>query len=215
MQFDFQDLPENKRYKLMSSTITPRPIAWVTTRSAAGVNNASPFSFFNMMGADPPVLAIGVMRRPNRVFKDTAANILETGEFVVNLVSRDVAQAMNATSTDAPPGVDELALAGLETVASVRVAPPRIAASPVSFECRNLSSMMVGPKQLIVLGEVLMAHIRDDLVLDAERCYVDTPSLDLIARMHGGGWYTHTPQWMEMDRPVYPKDDAKNGDLSA
>src|SRR5690606_1432552 len=100
------------------------------------------------------------------------ANILETGEFVVNLVSEDLAEAMNITCMDAPPEVDELACAGLHAAASVKVAPPRIAESPVSFECRTFQTVETGPHQVIVLGRVVMAHLRDEMVLDAERCHV-------------------------------------------
>ncbi|MGE7472573.1 flavin reductase family protein [Bosea sp. NPDC003192] len=202
MLFDLETLPPQDRYKIMSATIVPRPIAWITTKSRNGLVNAAPFSFFNMMGNDPPTIAIGIM--PNgRVLKDTAANILETGEFVVNLVSEAHASAMNVTCIDAPPEVDELILAGLEAVPSDLVAPPRILGAEVAFECTNLSSLMTGPLQMIVIGRVLRAHIEDRFVLNQERCHIDTEALKLVARMHGGGVYARTTDLFHLDRPSW------------
>lgn len=214
MQFDMETLAPRDRYKILTSTVTPRPIAWVTSQSAAGLVNAAPFSFFNVMGDDPPIVVIGVLRHPDNRPKDTAANILETGEFVVNLVSEDLAEAMNITCMDAPPEVDELECAGLHAAASVKVAPPRIAESPVSFECKTFKTVETGPHQVIVLGQVVMAHIRDDMVLDAERCHMDTPALKLVARMHGSGWYARSSDLFEMERPRYADWIAARGDLS-
>ncbi len=196
-------LPRAARYKLMASSITPRPIAWVTSLSKAGVRNAAPYSFFNMLGDDPPIIVLGVMRRPAGTLKDSAANILETGEFVVNLVREADAAAMNITCMDAPPEVNEIDCAGLATHPSDAVAPPRIASAPVSFECRMIDSLSPGGQQTIVVGEVLITHVRDDLVLDAERFHLDTPRMDLVARMHGAGWYTRTKDLFQMDRPTY------------
>ena len=200
MQFDMERLDADSRYKILTATITPRPIAWITTLSADGVVNAAPYSFFNAMGQDPPTVTVGLLRGASG-FKDTATNILDTGEFVVNLVSHDVAEAMNLTCIDAPPEVDELALAKLEAVPSVKVRPPRIAASPVSFECTVLASLVTGPNQTIVVGRVVCAHIDDRAVIDAVRCHIDTPSLDLVARMHGSGWYARQTDLFQLTRP--------------
>jgi flavin reductase (DIM6/NTAB) family NADH-FMN oxidoreductase RutF len=109
---------------------------------------------------------------------------------------------MNVTCIDAPPGVDELKLAGLETAPSVKVKPPRIAASPVAFECRVHTSLTFSPNQAIVVGRVVHAHIGDEYVLDRERCYIDTPKLHLIGRMHGTGTYTKTNNQFQLERPV-------------
>lgn len=203
MLFDLQTRPAGTGYKLLAATITPRPIAWVSTRSPAGVLNAAPFSFFNAMGGDPPTLAIGLFERSGGGYKDTAQNILDTGQFVVNLVSDALAEAMNVTAIDAPPEVDELALAGVETTPSTHVAPPRIAASPVAFECVTLQTVPTGPRQTIVIGRVLSVHVADAFVLDAERAHVDTPALHLVARMHGSGWYARRPELFEMTRPTW------------
>ncbi|MFN5719966.1 MAG: flavin reductase family protein, partial [Bradyrhizobium sp.] len=118
MFFDMGQLAADIRYKILTATVTPRPIAWVTTRSADGVVNAAPFSFFNVLGHEPPTVALGLLRHPEKGLKDTAENILATGEFVAHLVPRGMADAMNATCVDAPREVDELALAGLRTVPS-------------------------------------------------------------------------------------------------
>lgn len=204
MIFDLEMLPSQDRYKIMTATIVPRPIAWITTQSRKGVINAAPFSFFNMMGNDPPTVAIGIMPKAG-VLKDTTANILETGEFVVNLVSEDNAAAMNLTCIDAPPEVDELALAGLDAVGSDQVQPPRIKASEVSFECRTLTLLVTGPLQTIVIGRILRAHIADRFVLDRDRCHIDTEALTLVARMHGAGVYARTTDRFHLDRPIWPK----------
>ncbi len=201
MDYDFATLPGTARYRLMSASITPRPIAWVTTRSAAGIDNAAPFSFFNMMSADPPLIVLGMGRRPDGTHKDSAANILETGEFVVNLVRHADAAAMNFTSIDAPPGFDEAARAGLELAPSTGVRPGRIASAPVAMECRLYQAIEAG-HSTVVLGEVLRFHIQDAFV-DAERFHVDTPGLDLVARMHGSGWYTRPTDLFQLERPTY------------
>ncbi|MBN9428701.1 MAG: flavin reductase family protein [Burkholderiales bacterium] len=201
MQFDMQALAPANRYKILTATITPRPIAWVSTLSRDGVVNVAPYSFFNAMGSEPPIVVIGLLRHEQDRFKDTGRNILDGGEFVVNLVSEAVAQQMNLTCIDAPPEVSEAELAGLRMLPSERVKPPRVDDSPVSFECRNLNSIVTGPSQMIVVGEVLMAHVRDEFVLDAQRCHIDTPAMGLIGRMHGAGWYARTRDLFQMQRP--------------
>jgi flavin reductase (DIM6/NTAB) family NADH-FMN oxidoreductase RutF len=200
--FDFETLDAANRYKLLAATVTPRPIAWVTTCSEEGVVNAAPYSFFNVLGHEPPTIAIGLLAGSGRL-KDTASNILATGEFVVNLVSEANAEAMNVTCIDAPPEIDELALANLNAVPSRAVKPPRIAESPVSFECRTLASLVTGPHQTAVIGRVLWAHIDSAALLDKERCYIDTQALRLIGRMHGSGWYTRCTDLFQLERPSW------------
>ena len=202
MFFDMEQLAADKRYKILTATVTPRPIAWVTTISENGVVNAAPFSFFNVMGHEPPTVALGLLAGEGR-FKDTATNILETGEFVVNLVSEANAEAMNVTCIDAPPDIDELILAGLTPVASRAIRPPRIAQSPVSFECRVLTSLVTGPRQTAVIGRVIGAHVDASAVQDSERCHIDTQALGLIARMHGRGWYARCTDLFQLDRPSW------------
>ena len=129
------------RYELLLGTILPRPIAIITTLSAEGALNAAPFSLFNVVSHDPPVIMIAVFPHPEERLKDTATNIFATREFVVNLVPRSMAEAMNITNIDAPKGTNELTLAGLQVAMSVPVAPQRIADSPVAFECRLLTAL--------------------------------------------------------------------------
>lgn len=209
MRYDLDKVPEPIAYKLLAATVIPRPIAWVVTKGKDGLN-AAPYSFFNVMGSAPPTIALGLMAAPDRGFKDTALNILETGEFVVNLVPERLVQAMNLTSADAPRGVDELALAGLATLPSEHVAPPRIADSPVSFECRALSSVVTGPCQTVVIGRVLAVHIDDAYLKDAERAHIRTDALDLVARSFGSE-YIRTHDRFELPRPTWAglKADGK------
>jgi flavin reductase (DIM6/NTAB) family NADH-FMN oxidoreductase RutF len=209
MIFDMETLEAQKRYKILTATVTPRPIAWVTTISVQGVINGAPFSFFNVMGHEPPTVAIGLLAGQRR-FKDTAANILDTCEFVINLVSERNSEAMNTTCIDAPPEIDELKLAGLTPVASDAVRPPRIAESPVSFECCVLASLVTGPRQTAVIGRVVRAHVDDAVILDRERCHIDTQALRLIARMHGSGWYARSTDLFQIDRPTWAAWQQQN-----
>jgi flavin reductase (DIM6/NTAB) family NADH-FMN oxidoreductase RutF len=200
MQFDFAALDPDSRYKLLFSTVVPRPIAWVVTQDLAGVLNAAPFSFFNAFAQEPPLVCIGIGVRPEGAAKDTGRNIRDTGEFVVNLVSAENARQMNITAIEFEPDVNELGEADLITTPSVRVKPPRIAASPVCMECERLGIVELGHDRALVMGRVLMMHVRDDAVLDPQKCYIDTPKLNLIGRMHGRGWYARTTDRFEMPR---------------
>jgi flavin reductase (DIM6/NTAB) family NADH-FMN oxidoreductase RutF len=211
MQFDFQSLRATVRYELLLGTILPRPIAIVTTVSAQGAVNAAPYSLFNVVSHDPPVVMIAVLSHPEGRLKDTAANIFATREFVVNLVPGTMAEAMNITNIDAPPATDELALAGLEAVPSVSIRPPRITDSPVVFECRLLTSLSFNSHQAVIFGEVVTAVVSDDLVIDAAHGVVDTPKLDLFGAMHAARWYCKATDCFEMERPSWAqwKADGK------
>lgn len=201
MRLNFEMMTARDRYKILTSTVVPRPIAWVTTTSSAGQPNAAPFSFFNVMSKEPPLLAIGIQANDDGSMKDTGRNILETGEFVVNLVSQSLADAMNVTSAHLPPDVNELERADLESCPSIRVRPPRIRRSPVSLECRLHSKIEVSTNHLIVIGEILEAHIDDDAILDPARLYVDTSKLELIGRMEGRDRYVSTRDTFQIERP--------------
>jgi flavin reductase (DIM6/NTAB) family NADH-FMN oxidoreductase RutF len=201
MHFDFSTLTAAERYKLMASAITPRPIAWLTTLSADGVRNAAPYSFFNMMSREPPLVAIGMMGRPDGTYQDSARNVLDTREFVINLVAEHDVQAMNMTCIDAPPEFDELTFADITVEPSVEVAPPRIASAPVSMECRVVETFQRGAS-IVVLGEVIHFHIADELV-DPERLHVDALAMNLVARMHGAGWYTRSTDLFQLQRPTF------------
>ena len=203
MEFDFEAMSAARRFEFLTGTVVPRPIALVTTLTPEGTPNAAPYSFFNIMGIDPPVVAFTVLPAADGRMKDTGVNILATRDFVVNLVSEALAEAMNVTCIDAPPGIDELRLAGIATTPSTIVAPPRIAASPVAFECRLHESVALGPGQAILIGRVLHAHVQDAAVIDAERCLFDTPALGLIASLHGARWYLRGTDRFAMDRPSW------------
>jgi flavin reductase (DIM6/NTAB) family NADH-FMN oxidoreductase RutF len=203
MRFDLGQLTPMKRYELLLGTILPRPIAIVTTMSADGLVNAAPYSLFSVFSHDPPIVGFSVLPNPNGGMKDTGRNVLAAGEFVLNLVSEDIAAAMNLSCVDAPPNVSEIELAGLETVPSVNVAPPRLKASPVTIECRFLTSLSFGPNQLILFGRAEHVHVPDELVVDAANGIVDTPRLKLIGAMHAAKFYARTGDLLEMVRPTW------------
>ena len=198
MELDFARIPPIERYKVLCAVVVPRPIAWVTTVSKAGVTNGAPFSFFNAMGSQPAIVALGIGSRGKGVPKDSLRNIQETGEFVVNLVTYSAREAMNRTAADFPPEVSELEAVGLATQPSVVVKPPRLALSPVHLECKLATIVEVG-RNRVTLGEIMHAHIVDEFY-DAGRGYVATDKLDLIGRMHGRGWYARTTDLFEMPR---------------
>lgn len=210
MQFDMRSLSPGDRYKILGSSVVPRPIAWVTTCSADGVPNAAPYSFFNVMGDAPPTIALGLLCTARGGAKDTATNIIATGEFVVHTVTEADGHAMNLTCMDMPPGMDELACAGIATVPSSTVSAPRIPSAPVAFECRTLHRIETGPGQNIIVGEVLVAHVRDEFILDAERMHFDSPAMRLIARLHGSGWYSRQTDLFQMARPTYAEWEASD-----
>ncbi|MBB4235447.1 flavin reductase family protein [Rhizobium esperanzae] len=184
VSFDFKALGERERYKLMIGTIIPRPIALVTTVDEHGRINAAPFSFFNCLSADPPILAIGVENNADMSFKDTGHNIRMTEVFTVNIVSFAIAEAMHVCGSKYPRGVDELKEAGLTAVPGKKVASPFIAEAPAAFECRRHVTLELGRSRQIILGEIVYAHYRDGVV-DPERLHVDPAAVDAIARLGG------------------------------
>lgn len=197
MLFDFSNLGNKDRYKILSYTIVPRPIAWVVTLSKDGRRNAAPFSFFNVMCSDPPIVTLGITASGGRC-KDTLKHIQDTGQFVVNLVSFDTMEAMNITAIEFGPEIDELAEAGLEIEQSTFVLPPRIANSPVALECERFQVTVMDSGQAIVLGRVLGVHVADEAVLDAARCYIDATKLHLVGRMNGQ--YLRTEEVFALER---------------
>jgi flavin reductase (DIM6/NTAB) family NADH-FMN oxidoreductase RutF len=208
MLFDFEALPARERYKLLVSTVVPRPIAWVVSQDAAGVVNAAPYSFFNCFADDPPIVAFSAGPRESGDRKDTLANIQATGEFVVCLVSEATMERMVVTAADFPPGVDELDAAGLATLPSERVKPPRIAESPVAMECALHQIVPLG-RHNVVLGRVRAMHVADACVINPEKHYIDTPKLGLVGRMHGGGWYARTTDRVEVPRLSVAEAEAR------
>lgn len=205
--FDFRTLSARERYKLMIGAIVPRPIALVTTISSDGVPNAAPFSFFNCLSADPPILALGVEIHADMRFKDTARNIRETEVFTVNIVSRAMAQAMHVTAVKFPPEVDEIAEAGFTSAPGVAVSCPRIAEAPAAFECRRHVTLSLGRSREIVLGEIVYAHFAPGAV--DERLHVDPAVLDAIARLGGDTCCTIRDRF-EMPTPTLDDWKAAN-----
>lgn len=182
--FDFRALSPRERYKLMIGTVVPRPIALVTTIDPKGRVNAAPFSFFNCLSHDPPILALGVENHPDMSFKDTAGNIRCTEVFTVNIVSRAIAEAIHVCAVGFPLGTDELVEAGLTARPGTVIAAPYIAEAPAAFECRRHTTLEIGKARQIILGEIVYAHYHADLV-DAERLRIDPEKLDAIARLGG------------------------------
>jgi flavin reductase (DIM6/NTAB) family NADH-FMN oxidoreductase RutF len=187
-------------YKLMVGVIVPRPIAFVSTLSAAGVRNLAPFSFFTAISADPPVVCFAPVIGANGRTKDTLRNAEETGEFVVNVVTEDIAEQMNLCSPEYPPDVDEFEISGLTALASDLVKPPRVAESRINMECRLHQIVHVSTKPLggsLVMGEVLRFHIADGLFHDYK---IDQGLLKAIGRL-GGPAYVRTTDRFDMPRP--------------
>lgn len=201
MVIDPQEAGHQNVYKLLIGAVVPRPIAFVSTISQDGVLNLAPFSFFTAVSANPPIVAFCPVRRvganPN---KDTLHNIRATREFVVNIVSEEFAEKMNACSADFPPDVDEFAASGLTPIASDLVKPPRVAESHIHMECKLYLAMEFGElpgSGNLVLGEVVRFHV-DDAYFDDFK--IDPDRLRAIGRM-GGSAYSRTRDRFEMVRP--------------
>lgn len=199
MFFDFDELDGPNVYKLMTATVVPRPIAWVVSANEEGRLNAAPFSFFGLMSGDPPIVAVGISARAGQL-KDTSRNLLRHGDFALNLVSQETMEKMNVTAIEFGPDVNELEAAGLTAAPGRKIAVPHIAESPVSLECRTEQTVPLGDNRHIIVARVLAMHIRDNAVLDAEKCYIDTPALNLVGRLHGRGWYGRLTDNVEMPR---------------
>lgn len=206
-RFTLADMSKGDSYKLIASLVMPRPIAWITSVDANGTVNAAPYSFFNLLSADPPLAAVGFSAASDREGKDTLANVRATGELVINLVNEALAPAMNVTAVNAPRGTDESALAGLATAPSIHVKPPRIAESPVSLECRTFQILEPSAGSTILLAQILEVHVRRDAFEDESRLHIDPSMLRLVGRMHGGGGYCTTRDLFELDRPTWPKNE--------
>lgn len=196
LSFDFQQLSAREKYKILIGSVVPRPIALVTTIDSEGRANAAPFSFFNALSADPPILALGVENYSDLSPKDTTLNIRNNQEFTVNIVSDALVEAMNVCAVPFEPGFDELVAAGLTAIPGTRVGCPRIGEAPVALECRRMMALSIGQSREIILGEVLMAHVRDDLI-DPATLYIDQLGLDAIGRMGGHG-YARTREYFDL-----------------
>ena len=188
MELDLDQLSVQERYKFLSALVIPRPIALVSSRNAEGQYNAAPFSFFNIFSEDPAVVVLGFSSRSeDRALdsrKDTLRNIERTGAFVINMVDRSIAEAMNICATHFPPGVNEAEAAGLTMVPSRFVDVKRIAEAPVNLECRLHQKIDLSYRRQLVLGEVLCVHVRDD-ILDPQTKRVIPEKYDPLARLYG------------------------------
>lgn len=184
MDFDPAAMSPRDAYRLMISCIIPRPIAFVTTLSREGVSNLAPFSFFNGVTSDPPILSIAVSTKRDGSRKDTWRNIEDTGEFVVNVVVPELMDAVIVGARELPHNVSELDLTGQPTLPSVRVKPPRLAASPVQMECTLLKIVEVEETGLI-LGRVVMFHANDEVLKNG---VVDSAKLTFVGRLGGDGY---------------------------
>lgn len=201
MRIDSAEIGLRDLYQWMISTITPRPIAWVSSVSAAGLTNLAPFSFFQGVAANPPTLLFSVANNRHGEKKDTIRNIEEVPEFVVNVVSYDLREAMNRSSGELPHGESEFGVADVTPVPSEKVRPPRVAESSVSFECKLHQVVRVGDGPLaanVVFGTILLIHL-DERVLDSSG-KVDPEKLDTIGRM-GASCYTRTRDRFVLERP--------------
>ena len=198
-EFDLRRLEPFDAYRVLRGIVTPRPIALVTTLDADGRVNAAPFSFFNALAFDPCLVGLGIEPRADGRPKDTSANIRDTGQFVVNMVDRALAEQMNQCSAPLEPGDSEIEIAGLTLLPSLCVDPPRIAEAPAHLECRRHVTVQLGGRRDIVIGEVMRIGVREGLI-DPESFAVDSHGLDLIARL-GGNRYATTRETFTMRRP--------------
>ncbi len=192
MIFDLEQSAAGVAYKLLVGLVAPRPIALVTSMNVDGSLNAAPFSAYNYLCTDPPIIGMGVTNKPGDGFvpKDTARNIRRTGEFVVNVVTEDLAQQMNICATDFPPEVNELEMAGLTTAPSQLVKVPRIEQAHAALECKEYTTMEIG-RSRIILGRVVAMYVEDKYV-DPAGPFIKAEELHAIGRMNGLGSYVKT-----------------------
>lgn len=201
MQIDVAATPVVQVYQTLVGLVAPRPIAWVTTRSRNGIVNLAPFSFFNMFGANPPVVVFSPTLTRGGEKKDTLINVEQTGEFVINSSSEKHAELINLSSKTLPRDESEIDLTGLATLPSVRVNPPRLAGVPFALECKVMQIIPVGNGAIsgnLVIGEVLTIHV-DDEVLDANGS-PDPRKIKAIARLGGEHW-CRTQDLFQLERP--------------
>ena len=199
---DFASLGKHERYKILCGLVIPRPIAWVTTIGETGTVNAAPFSFFNVFSKDPPLVVLGLQTRGAGSLKDTTANVRRTGEFVVNMVSEDLAETMNACSADYSSDVSEIEVAGLYVVPSATVDVPAIAEALAAFECRRVMMINMGVERDLLVGEVLLARAAPG-EMDPVRFHANLEAYQPLAQLFGSG-YARLREPFSMVRPRVP-----------
>jgi flavin reductase (DIM6/NTAB) family NADH-FMN oxidoreductase RutF len=205
MQFRPGDIDPLRFYGYLIGSIVPRPIAFVSSLSPAGVRNLAPFSFFTVASVDPPVVCFSPLVRGDLHRKDTVNNIEATGEFVLNIVSESFARQMNACAEEVDAEVDEFALSGLTPVPARLVKPPRVAESHVHIECRRRGILRFGDNFLagnLVLGDVLLIDIDDSIISVVDGLQlIDPAKLRAIGRMAGAA-YARTTDLFDLPRPA-------------
>jgi flavin reductase (DIM6/NTAB) family NADH-FMN oxidoreductase RutF len=205
----FSELAPRDRYKLLCASVTPRPIALVTSLSPDGVVNAAPFSFFNVFSEDPALIVLGLQHKTGNNPKDTTRNIAAAGEFVVNLVDEGLAEAMNICAVDFPPEISEIDAAGLSLKPGVSVGVPHIAEAPFALECRKTMSLVFSPTREMLIGEVVRIHAREGLV-DPATLRVSLDDYKPVGRMFGDG-YARQNDRFDMTRGTYAQWLAQRG----
>jgi flavin reductase (DIM6/NTAB) family NADH-FMN oxidoreductase RutF len=198
MQIDPAQHSNADGYKLLTNLVVPRPIAWVTSRNANGLVNLAPFSFFNAVGSDPLYVVVSVGVNDKGEPKDTAKNIRASGEFVVNLVTEDLFDAMNTSAADFPPDQSELDAAGLHTAPSINISTPRVAEAQASLECRLYKAEPLGANTLFI-GRVVMFHIADQLV--GPRLHIN--NFAPLGRLGSPSYYCRTTDRFDIARFSY------------
>lgn len=181
-------------YRLLSTAVTPRPIGWISTTSEAGVDNLAPYSFFNAVATDPPVVMFAPVGTPE--LKDTPRNVRSSEQFVVNIVTRELLEAMNATSATLPADESEFDHAVIERADSVIVDPPRVSAAKAAFECELYDWLEIG-RSVLILGEVVHAHVDDSLLTDGN---IDIEKIQTVGRL-AGNQYATTDSRLSVERP--------------
>ena len=194
--FDLAEAESRDRYKLLSGLVVPRPIGWIGTRRPDGTYNLAPFSFFNVVSSNPPVVLFSGGRHTDRP-KDTTTLAVETGEFSVNIVSESVVQAMAVTSGSYSAEDDEFEIAGLTPVPGVKTGAPLVAESPANLECTVRQMIELGENTRLIIGDVVAIHV-DERVLDGTR--IDNDALQAVGRM-AGATYIDTRARFEGSRP--------------
>jgi len=189
MDLDLASLPKDERYKIITGLVIPRPIAWISTINAQGVNNCAPFSFFNAFSEDPPLVMASFAPRKDGQIKHSLKNILHSGEFVVNLGDEITANAMHISSEEIPEDESEFEKTGLTPAPCLRVRHPRIAEAPVSFECTVYKTIEISPARFFVIGEIVLVHARDGII-DPVTKRIDDALYQPIGRLYANRYCT-------------------------
>jgi flavin reductase (DIM6/NTAB) family NADH-FMN oxidoreductase RutF len=189
MQFDPNELEHTAVYKLLTGSIIPRPIGWISSISENGINNLAPFSYFNAVGDDPPHVMFST-GRGNNTNKDTLNNVLATKQFVVNMVTEELTEQMNSTAQAVHSDIDEFELAGVTPIPSLKIKPMRVKESPITFECELVHHYFLEDHKnggaCVIIGRIVMMHVADDALLDNYK--INLENYKPISRLAGSGY---------------------------